>query len=123
MNDEVMQARIALANDVYDDLVQLNQEFLSEMNRIKWQWIFSIDLFTVLYLLGKITAFEQEGIEILDALRDNPDYRESHELLTDFNHMLAHYKPMFIKYLKFSKIRSEELPEDLFNIYTYGGEV
>lgn len=123
MNDEIMQARIALANDVYDDLVALNQEFLAVMNRTKWEWIFSIHLFKAIGLLWKITAFEEEGIRILDALRDTSNYREAHELIGDYNEMLEHYKPMFIKYLKFSKIRSNELPEDLFNILTYGGKV
>lgn len=118
-----MQVRIQTADDVYDNLVKINQEFLTAMGKAKWKWILSFNFFTVMYLLWKITAFEEEGMQILAALRDSPDFRETHELLTDFNEMLADYKPTFIKCVSFGMIRSHELPEDLFNIYTCGGKV
>lgn len=123
MTEEEMKRRIAMANDVYDWLMGLNQEFLVAMGRRKWRWLLSFKVFTVMSLLWKITAFEHEAIEIAYALQGNPDFRETHELLTDFNDLLDHFKPTFIEYVTLGKIRSHETPEDLFNIFTYGGKV
>lgn len=123
ITEEEIQTRIQTANTVYDDLVKINHEFLVSMGNAKWKWIFSLNFFIVMYLLWKITAFEEEGAGILTGLHDNTDIQETHELLTDFNELLVDYKPIFIKCVTLGMIRSYELPEDLFNIYTYGGEV
>jgi len=123
MSEEEIKIRIITANEVYDNLVKVNQEFLAAMSKSKWKWILSFNFFTVMYLLWKITAFEEEGVEILEALQGGSDFRATHELLTDFNELLSDYKPTFIKCVAFGMIRSQELPEDLFNIYTYGGKV
>lgn len=123
MTEEEMQCRIALANDIFNSLMKLNQEFLSAINQNKWEWLLSFDLFRVLFYLGKMTSFEHKCLLILDALRDNIGFRENYELLTDFNKLLNDFKPIFIKYVAFGKVRSNETPEDLFEIYTYGGKV
>lgn len=122
-SDLLMKERVQRANDVYDSIVSMNQQFLSHMGKTKKRWIFSRYLFTALYLLNKITRFEDEVAKLLLVMDETRGFQETHDLVCEFNDLLMDFKPTFINYMNLSKLCPVENPEDLFNIYTYGGKV
>lgn len=123
ITNDITVDRIARANDVYEDLVRMDQLFLTHMKNHKRKWMLSLNLVSYLLLFFRITKFEHEGAKLLTILADMVDFNVAHDLLCEFNELLNDFKPTFIEYMDLARLNPAEDSTDLFNVYTYGGEV
>jgi hypothetical protein len=121
--DTVTAERIDRANDIYDDINRLNRDFTQWARNNKRKWIFSLQLFEVPYLLNRIVKFETEGAKLLALLGTTTDFKEAHDFLCEFSDLVRDYRATFITYMNLAKLHPSETPEDLFDIYTYGGAI
>lgn len=120
---DIMVGRIVRANDVYEDLIRMDQMFLTHMKDHKRKWMLSFNLISYLLLSFRIIKFEHEGAKLLTILADTTDFSIAHDLLCEFNDLLNDFKPTFVEYMDLARLNPAEDSTDLFNIYTYGGRV
>lgn len=119
-----IKTRVELSNIVYEDLVLINHQFgKAVLNKIKETWTFSFKGIMILYYLHAISVFETKGAKLLLEINLSETEKDVLLNLDKYNELLKKYKPVFMGYIKLSGIHQSEDPEDLFNIYTYGGHV
>lgn len=111
------------AEMVYNDLCALYEHFRGVLKADKKKWFSLSKLVKEFYLKGKLTAFVNEGAEILTLLKTTDNFQDTHELICGFNDALEHYRPFFIKAFILANMFKDEDPNDMFNVYTCGGEV
>jgi len=116
--------RLIIMRDIQVTLFDLNEDFLQYIEENKWNLIFSRKGLQILRARKMLRAFNRESNEIVDAswLHDI-DQDGTRDLLFAFNDLLDVYKPHFIFMESTRPSFNRELPNDLFNIITYGGKI
>jgi len=116
--------RLIIMRDIQVTLFDLNEDFLQYIEENKWNLIFSRKGLQILRARKMLRAFNRESNEIVDAswLHDI-DQDGNRDLLFAFNDLLDVYKPHFIFMESTHPSFNRELPNDLFNIITYGGKI
>jgi hypothetical protein len=127
-NTDVTQAdldyRTQIMRDVQSNLIDLNEDFLYYIDENKWSLFFSRKVFQFRSTRKFMRAFNKECTEIFEAsLLKDVDQDGKRDLLFAFNDLLELYKPHFIFMESTKPSFNRELPDDLFNIITYGGKI
>jgi hypothetical protein len=114
-------SRIDLAIDVID---KLNEELGKRYNEnSKLPYINFFSIFIDRLYLYKVNKFIKEANDFKDLLKSVCTFEDEIDVLNMFNDFLALKKEFLIKMFKRNPLDSKEDPEDLYNIFTYGGVV
>lgn len=118
-----IDGRVETAHDTRDGLQEIHKKFRRKFSERKRNWIFTHKVFLVPFYLKKINAFESEANTIIDLFKQAVSHMEKHELLCEFNDLLKSYRSTFTSCMELYNPYPDENPDDLFLIFTYGGEV
>lgn len=118
MKEKALNAKI-----VYTDLCDLDKHFRRIVSTSKTRWFFPYKLMREFCLKGKLSAFVIEGGELIKLMESTDNFQDMHELICGFNDALKHYRPYFVKAFIFTGMFTNENVEDMFDVYTCGGEV